>query len=192
MMVLVTGGSGSGKSFLAEQISVRLKPKEAPLYYLATMKCWDEECQKRISKHRAQRAGKNFCTIEVPDHLTEIAGSLCPNGCALLDCISNLMANEQFEVQAADPIHAVTDGVLAVQKKLRHLVVVTNEVCSDGVPGDLSMQKYLQYIGAVNCMLAAAADVVIEVCCGIPIFWKGEKQYHEVMDGIISDCIFYV
>ena len=65
MTVLVTGGSGSGKSALAEQISERLRQPEKPFYYLATMQVWDAECEARIAKHRQQRAGKGFCTIEM-------------------------------------------------------------------------------------------------------------------------------
>lgn len=179
MTVLVTGGSGSGKSLLAEEISFQLKRN--PFYYLATMQIWDEECRKRIARHREQRAGKGFQTVETPMRLAEAAQTLTPGGTALLDCISNLTANEQFGAAAPDPVQAVVNGVLAVQKRLTHLVIVTNEVCSDIPPEDMSMQAYLQNIGRINCALAKAADVVIEVCSGIPIFWKGEEQYYEIL-----------
>ena len=179
MTILVTGGSGSGKSLLAEQISFRLK--RIPFYYLATMQVWDAECEARIARHREQRAGRGFQTVEVPVHLAEKAMTLELGGTALLDCISNLTANEQFGENASDTVQAVVDGVLAVQKRMMHLVIVTNEVCSDVPPEDPSMQAYLQNMGRINCILAKRADVVIEVCSGIPILWKGEKLYHEIM-----------
>lgn len=177
--MLVTGGSGSGKSLLAEQIAFRLKRE--PFYYLATMQVWDAECEARIARHRKQRAGKGFQTVETPDHLAENALMLEPDGTALLDCISNLIANEQFGTNVPDPVQTVMDGVLAIQKRLAHLVIVTNEVCSDVMPEDSAMHAYLQYIGKTNCALAKAADVVIEACSGVPILWKGEKLYHEIM-----------
>ncbi len=179
MMVLVTGGSGSGKSLLAESMAVRLKRE--PLYYLATMKLWDAECEMRVQKHRQQRAGKGFCTVETPDHLREAAANLEMGGSALLDCISNLVANEQFGTCVSQPAQVVVTGVLALANRLEHLVIVTNEVCSDGIPQDKAMQTYLQTIGAVNCALAKEADIVVEVCAGIPVLWKGEKEYHEIM-----------
>lgn len=180
MTVFVTGGSGSGKSLLAEQISFQLKRE--PFYYLATMQMWDAECEARIVRHQKQRAGKGFQTVETPDHLAEAALNLETGGAALLDCISNLTANEQFGTHASDPAQTVIDGVLAVQKRLTNLVIVTNEVCSDVIPEDPAMQAYLQYMGRINCALAKMADVVVEVCSGVPILWKGEKQYYEIMD----------
>ena len=41
MLILVTGGAGSGKSQLAERLSTALK--QEPFYYIATMQIWDAE-----------------------------------------------------------------------------------------------------------------------------------------------------
>ena len=180
MTILVTGGSGSGKSLLAEQLSFKLK--RDPFYYLATMQVWDEECKRRIARHRKQRAGKGFQTVETPTGLKEAATDLKPGGTALLDCISNLTANEQFEAKVHDPAQTVIAGVLAVQERMANLVIVTNEVCSDILPTDEQTLAYLRYIGAVNCELAKAADVVVEVCSGVPIIWKGEELYYEIIN----------
>ena len=64
MLILVTGGAGSGKSLLAERISMQLK--RMPFWYVATMQVWDQECRDRIGRHRRQRAGKGFQTVEAP------------------------------------------------------------------------------------------------------------------------------
>ena len=179
MMVLVTGGSGSGKSLLAEQISFKLKTE--PFYYLATMKIWDEECKIRVERHKKQRDGKEFQTIEAPDNLSEIAMNLEFHGTALLDCIGNLTANEQFEVDAINTVKNIVDGVNEVYKRLDNLIIVTNEVFSDIIPEDKDMQKYIQHIGKINCELAKMSDIVIESYGGIPIIWKGERLYNEIM-----------
>ena len=55
MLILVTGGAGSGKSLLAERISMQLK--RMPFWYVATMQVWDQECRDRIVRHRQLRAG---------------------------------------------------------------------------------------------------------------------------------------
>ena len=64
MLILVSGGSASGKSEFAE--SLVLQSGCDRRYYLATMIPYDEECRRRISRHRKMRAAKGFKTIEVP------------------------------------------------------------------------------------------------------------------------------
>lgn len=110
MLILVTGGAGSGKSLLAERISMRLK--RMPFWYVATMQVWDQECRDRIDRHRRQRAGKGFQTVEAPVHLAEAAAALPPDGTALLECLSNLVANEQFGGDTGAPVQAVLDGCM--------------------------------------------------------------------------------
>ena len=50
MMILVTGGSGSGKSAFAEETVLSLG--EARRIYIATMQAFDEESHRRIRRHR--------------------------------------------------------------------------------------------------------------------------------------------
>ena len=65
MFLVVTGGSGSGKSAYAEK-RVASFGSHLKRYYLATMENCDEESEKRIQRHRAMRADKGFETIESP------------------------------------------------------------------------------------------------------------------------------
>ena len=89
MIVLVIGGSGSGKSEFAETICMELPAEEK--CYIATMQAFDDESRARIAKHRKARSGKGFETIEQGTHLEAVC---LPGGCtALLECMSNLVAN---------------------------------------------------------------------------------------------------
>ena len=183
MMILVTGGSGSGKSLLAEKICMRLDV--TPLYYIATMQVYDAECERRIARHRRQRDGKGFFTMEAPKQLTAHLNEMQPKGGALLECVGNLIANEQFSGEKSTAEHTaetVLHDILELRRHLTALVVVTNEVCADLLPQNRDTLTYLQNIGAVNVGLAKEADVVIEAVCGQPILWKGAEQYHEIMD----------
>ena len=96
MLILVTGGSGSGKSEYAENTAVRLAKEEGlPLYYIAAMKPYGEEGRRRVERHRRLRAGKGFETWE---RYMDLKGLALPKrGVALLECLSNLTANEMFE-----------------------------------------------------------------------------------------------
>lgn len=96
MMYLIIGGSGSGKSAYAEELLFSLSDA-GKKYYIATMQVCDEESERRVKKHRKQREGKRFDTIEQPVH---VSGALTQMDAgkksAMLECVSNLVANEMF------------------------------------------------------------------------------------------------
>ena len=54
MLILVTGGSASGKSEYAEQCITMLHKGKNTLLYLATMQPYGEEGAARVEKHRKQ------------------------------------------------------------------------------------------------------------------------------------------
>ena len=56
MFVVITGGSGSGKSAYAEKTVQSFGAYRR--IYVATMDCHDQESVKRIKRHREMRSGK--------------------------------------------------------------------------------------------------------------------------------------
>ena len=172
MLILVSGGSGSGKSAFAEDLIVSsgLETK----IYVATMQVWDAEGQARVDRHRAMRAGKGFATLECPENL---AGLTLPLGCAaLLEDLSNLTANEFFGEQGRQgAFDRVLAGIDRTAWQAGLLVVVTNELFSDGMDYGPDTLAYLEVLSRLNRAVAARADGVYEVVCGIPVAWKGEK-----------------
>ena len=170
MLALVTGGSGSGKSAWAEGLACGLGTGER--YYLATMYPGGEEAQARIGRHRALRAGKGFETIECP--LTLPAGR--PGATALLECLSNWAANRMFAPGAPEPracLEAMWGELESCLEQWGHLVVVSNEIFSDGVRYDEATRAYLWLLGGLNRRLARRAQLAVEVVCGIPVACKG-------------------
>ena len=140
------------------------------------MMCFDEEGKKRISRHRAMRADKHFETLE---RYTDLCGLEVPeDSILLLECMSNLVANEMFDESGAKEgtVEAVVEGLHHLRKKARHLVVVTNEIFSDGLEYDPETKKYQAYLGAVNCRMAEEADGFYEVVYGLPLVRKGEYR----------------
>ena len=99
MRILVTGGSASGKSALAEQFTVQCSAGAKRLY-LAAMQPFGEDAQFRIARHKALRAGKGFDTVE---RYTDYAHFAPPAGygAALFECVSNALANELFSPDGA-------------------------------------------------------------------------------------------
>ena len=114
MFVLITGGSGSGKSEYAENRAVRLSNETGlPLYYIATMKPFGEEGRKRVERHQKLRSGKGFLTVERYVNLKEL--KLPKEGVVLLECLSNLTANEMFETGGAGE-HTPEEVLLGIQE----------------------------------------------------------------------------
>ena len=171
MMHLITGGSGSGKSAYAEAQILALNGECR--IYLATMYPYDEESRQRIARHRKMRAEKNFTTVECYRDLekTEIP----EHADVLLECMSNLTANEMFwpEGAGSDTEEQILRGVEWLRRKARNLVIVSNEIFSDGCEYDSGTKEYQRTLGKINCRLAELADRVTEVVYGIPLEVKG-------------------
>ena len=102
MIHLVTGGSGSGKSAYAEQCILDFGGTRR--VYIATMQPFGAEGQARIARHRKMRAAKKFSTIECYTNLKEV--ELEPGSDVLLECMSNLTANEIFDPSGAGKARA--------------------------------------------------------------------------------------
>ena len=171
MMILLTGGSGCGKSSFAEKLCMR---SPLPRYYIAAMKPYGPGGAEKVERHRHLRSGKGFETFE---RYTDLAGLRLPaRGTALLECICNLTANEMFDEEGnwSDPAARVLSGVDTLCAQCDTLVVVTNDVGSDGGDYEESTRAYLEAVGRINAALAAKADVVCELVCGIPLILKGE------------------
>lgn len=168
MLILVSGGSGSGKSEFAEGLVVSSGLKER--VYLATMQVWDQESVRRVERHRAMRVGKGFATLECPTGLERLE---VPAGSAvLLEDLSNLSANEYFSDDREGAFERVLAGIQRAAARAELLVVVTNELYSDGVRYDPETAAYLELLARLNRAIAARADGVYEVVCGIPVAWK--------------------
>ena len=174
MITLILGGGGSGKSAYAESLVVANGAENR--YYLATMATTDEESLRRIHRHQEMRRGKGFETIECPVRLEEIF--LPQKGDILLECMSNLVANELFEPNGRREHTAerIMEGVLSLEKQASHLFIVSNNVFEDGLnyPGDT--ENYLRILAEVNYRIAERASVVIESVQGIPLYLKADDS----------------
>lgn len=203
MITLITGGSGSGKSAYAEKYICRVSNENGykEKYYIATMQVFDDEGQRKIDRHRRLRAGKGFITIEQPRDIQNAVSklqsesSLKTGRSALLECMSNLVANEMFppvdaseaEKEALDDPENMKDydtaqishvskkvlkDVSILSENVAELIIVTNNVFEDGVSYDQSTMNYIKAMGIVNRGLAAMAERVVEVVAGIPVAVK--------------------
>jgi len=165
VFTLVIGGAASGKSKYAEGHVLSLSGRRV---YLATME--PAGAADRIEKHRRMRAGKGFETAERSAGLSGL--DLPSDSNILLECLGNLTANELYAPGGGGG-DAVLAGVEHLLARCAHLTAVTNEVCSGGTLYAGDTLTYMKELSRLNRVLAARADRVVEVVCGLPNVLKG-------------------
>ncbi len=184
MLYVITGGSGSGKSEYAEKLAVHMQKERfgaGKLIYAAAMYPQDEECRQRIKRHRSMRKGKGFLTVECYTGIEKLSAE--GEDVVLVECMSNLLANEMYlgegriksrEEEAFGQLQeAVLQPLWELSKQAGCLIVVTNEVFSDGRDYDRETQLYLRLLGYLNRRLAEKAEGVVEAVYTIPVWVKG-------------------
>lgn len=162
MVTLIIGGSASGKSEYAEQQVISLPGQRV---YIATLEPWDDECRKRIKKHRNARAQRGFMTLECYRGLDQLTVPAHSN--VLLDGLGNLVAGELYSPQGRG-IAAILAGTEHLLEQCSHLTIVADEVFSGGKDYEGDTLRYLREMGRLHCALARCADRVVEVVCGVP------------------------
>ena len=181
MIYLITGGAACSKSSYAEDILMKLPGRK---YYIATMhNDGSSEMLKRVIRHKELRQNKGFETIELE---TDIAGAKniikenSLNGesdekvSVILECMSNLLANEMYISNREDASDYILDSIKEVSASVDNIVIVSNEVACDGMEYDDFTNNYIFQLQFINSELAKLADAVIEVVYSIPVIIKGE------------------
>ena len=170
MTTLITGGSKCGKSHLAEKLLDGFNGKKI---YLATMQPYGDEALDAIERHRIMRNGKGFETLERYTDIHDIR--LPKNSAVLLECMGNLLANEMFRNDIiCDPTEKILYGIRNISNRVAELVIVTNQVGSDGIDYDEGTASYIAFLGKINSNIAGFSDNVVECVYGIPIVMKGK------------------
>jgi len=182
-MILITGGSASGKSEYAERRAVQLP---GPRVYLAAMEVYGEEGEARVRKHRAMREGKGFRTVEQTRDLAQVfaRGAVTEEDLVLLEDLSNLAANEMFLPDGRvrgeqETEELLVREVLSLSARCRELIVVGNLLGGDGAffgnppsEDDFSL-RYLRAFSRAQNRIAAEASEVWIVRSGCPVILKG-------------------
>lgn len=177
MNVFLSGGVKSGKSSLAQKIAARLAGG-GPKYYVATMIPCDGEDRARVARHRADRAGMGFETLELGRQVERCLELALPGATLLLDSVTALLLNEMYPANHAgdaDPGAAgrCVDGLLRVAREAENAVFVSDYLYSDAMRYDAFTERYRADLASIDRALAAACDTVLELCAGRVIVHKG-------------------
>lgn len=179
MLIVVYGGSGSGKSEFGEQILEKQKDKHK--YYIATMRVFDAEGERKVRRHQKMREAKGFLTIESPTKIEEIQVHTVGNA-AILECMSNLLANEMYDESGRkeSPVECILEGIRTLQESFQNLIIITNNIFEDGQEYEEETRKYMEFLGSINRRMAAASDITLEIVHGIPCVLKGEEEFEKI------------
>ena len=163
-IILITGGSRSGKSSYAEQLALSLS--DAPVY-LATARIWDDEFRERVRRHQ-ERRGPQWTNLEEEKYLSrhDLTGRV-----AVVDCMTLWATNFFFDldsdVDAA--LAALTAEFDRFTSQDATFLFVTNEIGMGGVSDNAVQRHFTDLQGWMNQYVASHADEVILMVSGIPV-----------------------
>lgn len=191
-MILVTGGTRSGKSEFAEMLVMAQGDR---YLYLATAKVTDAEMARRVERHQARRSNR-WTTHEGYNALWKVLEETQGQyDGILLDCVSTMVTNLLFDFigdkdwdtfdfadvdykEAERQIIPVFEKIAQAAKTYHSpLVIVTDEIGLGVVPDTYLGRAFRDMQGLANQVLAAASDEVYFVVSGIPVKIKGEASW---------------
>lgn len=173
-LIVITGGSRSGKSRFAQEMAQRLGG--ANVAFIATCQPLDDEMVERVAAHQADRP-REWHTIDAPLQLAEAVRD-CGAGVALVDCLTLFVTNVLL---AHEGDHAEAEAALTaelsrltdiVQASDTMAIVVTNEVGMGLVPEYPLGRAFRDIAGRAGQLLASHADEVYLTVLGLPLRLK--------------------
>jgi adenosylcobinamide kinase/adenosylcobinamide-phosphate guanylyltransferase len=165
-IILVTGGSRSGKSTHALELAASYTNKA----FIATAEATDDEMRARIERHRRERDA-SYLTVEEPVNL-EMALKALPEETevAVLDCITVWLGNLFYREKIINGTCPEIDAFLDIlEAPPCHLILVTNEVGMGVIPADGATRLFRDTAGGINQVLAERAHEVVFSVSGIPM-----------------------
>ena len=178
MTIFLSGGAKSGKSSLAQDLTVALA-EGGKRYYVATLIPSGAEDDDRIRRHLADRAGMGFETVECFRNIMDCLNTADRDGAFLVDSVTSLIQNALFPVEKnyemdIEAANRCADELVEFAGTVRHAVFVSDYIYSDAEEFSESTEMYRKCLASIDRRLAAVCDTVAEVASGNPIVYKGE------------------
>ncbi|HHB77038.1 MAG TPA: bifunctional adenosylcobinamide kinase/adenosylcobinamide-phosphate guanylyltransferase [Desulfobulbus sp.] len=175
-LILVTGGCRSGKSDFAQQVAERI---DGPRLFIATCPCTDKETAERIRLHQAARIQAGWQTIEEQILVEKSIRQAKQGTTIVIDCltlwISNLLLDADSRgalLTEQELIPRVNELGHAAGQHCGTVIMVSGEVGQGIVPENRLARRYRDLVGRCNRSVAALADQVFLVSCGIALQLK--------------------
>lgn len=166
-LIFITGGARSGKSRYAQQLALQLSNNPV---YLATARHWDDDFEKRIQRHQAER-DERWTSIEEEK---KISGLPLTGKVVVVDCVTlwltNFFTDNKYDIDAS---------LLQGKQEIDNLnttentyIIISNEL-GMGMHAETEIgRKFTDLQGWMNQYIAQKADKVIFMVSGIPMIIK--------------------
>jgi adenosyl cobinamide kinase/adenosyl cobinamide phosphate guanylyltransferase len=156
VIVLVLGGTRSGKSAVGERLAAELAGG-GPVTVLATAVVGDDDMAARVAAHRARRP-EHWSTVETGPDLVDALGPA--PGTVLVDALGTWLAGAPG--LTVDPA-ALCEALAA---RTGPTVVVSDEVGLGVHPTTEAGRRFRDALGELNAAVARVADEVLLVVAG--------------------------
>jgi adenosylcobinamide kinase / adenosylcobinamide-phosphate guanylyltransferase len=170
-VTLVLGGARSGKSRFAEGLATGEK------VYIATAQALDQEMKARIADHQMRR-GESWISVEEPLELLSALQRHDGRGrFILVDCLTLWLSNLMHAAcDCAKEVQALADALPGFHSKI---VMVSNEVGLGIVPDNALARSFRDEQGRCNQAIAEAADEVVMMVAGLPMWLKRKPRKNQ-------------
>ena len=178
-IILVTGGSRSGKSRHAQKLA---ESQDGLRAFIATCPVIDGEMRARVRKHQRARKSSDWHTIE---ETLDLASALLRSrdyAVVLVDCVTLWVNNVLYEAMQRGKTVSETQIARLCRQALdacgQHpgtIIFVTNEVGMSIVPDNQLSRRFRDLAGRANQIIAAASDQVYFLVCGQALVLKGDQ-----------------
>jgi adenosylcobinamide kinase/adenosylcobinamide-phosphate guanylyltransferase len=170
--LLVLGGARAGKSAFA---LARAAERGQRVAFVATAEAGDAEMAARIARHRAARP-PGWTTVEAPVAVVDALARLESEAdVVVVDCLNLWVANLLGRRAAATDVELggeVERLTAWMARRPVELVLVSNEVGSGVHPETPLGRRFRDLLGLANQAVAAAADEVVLLVAGCPLWLK--------------------
>jgi adenosylcobinamide kinase / adenosylcobinamide-phosphate guanylyltransferase len=179
-IILVTGGSRSGKSDHAQRLGEAMPGSRA---YIATCPVIDQETKERVKRHRASRQAKDWDTIEETIDLGGVIRRSTAHQVLLIDCLTLWINNLLYDAEGRKEAFSEEAMVVRCREVIDAchafpgtVIFVTNELGMGIVPENGTARRFRDCAGRCNQIMAEAAGTVLLVVSGIPICLKPSRS----------------
>ena len=166
-LVFITGGARSGKSRYAQQLALQLS--NTPVY-LATARRWDDDFEKRIQRHQAER-DERWTSIEEEKNISglSLSGKVIVMDCVTL-WLTNFFTDNKYDIDAS--LEQCKVEIDKLDTTNNTFIIISNEI-GMGTHADTEMgRKFTDLQGWMNQYIAQKADKVVFMVSGIPMVIK--------------------
>lgn len=170
-LIFITGGARSGKSRHAQQLALQLSNNPV---YLATARHWDDDFEKRIQRHQAER-DERWTSIEEEKN---ISGLPLTGKVVVMDCVTlwltNFFTDNKYDIDTS--LQQCKQEIDNLNTAENTFIIISNEL-GMGMHAETEIgRKFTDLQGWMNQYIAQKADKVVFMVSGIPMVIKTTSE----------------